>query len=111
MSAKTLGVFTEETALQTALQLGNGKSTSKLPVLDARSRQSSATRGSLQTHLHVGANSKNSSSNDNKKPVGFLSANGVHISFLKVVVCRKMMTLRGTSRFQVGKEGGYGCES
>lgn len=53
LNAKTLGIFTMETALQTALQLRNGKSAWKLSGLDAGSSLSSVTHSSLQTHFHL----------------------------------------------------------
>lgn len=50
--AKSLGIFTVRTALQTALQLRNSKSTLKLPGLKAVSSMSSVTHSSLQAHFH-----------------------------------------------------------
>lgn len=56
LSAKTLGIFGMETALQTALQLRNGKPTLKLSGSDARSSLSSVTHSSLQGNFHLVVN-------------------------------------------------------
>lgn len=50
--AETLGVFTVGTALQTALQLRNAKSTLKLRGLEAVSSLCSVTHSSLQAPFH-----------------------------------------------------------
>lgn len=55
VSAKTLGIFTLETALQTAVQLRNSKLTSKSSGWDAGSSLSCVAHGSMQTRFHLPA--------------------------------------------------------